>query len=331
MNELAKLNIARQALAEAKTLEDIKQIKDIAVAVRAYAQAKGLGIEMKNEASEIEIRAIREMGRLIQEKQEKGEIARQGQSYGNGSCTTPEHEQPGTLTEIGVTRKESSTSKNLASIPDLKFEEILNGFLDEGKPLTKTAMLREIAKDSVDISVVIPEGVYRVIYADPPWRYSDKKEYAPQGAAENHYPSMSIQELCEMNLPVTEDNAVLFLWTTSPLLEDSFKVIQAWGFKYKTSFVWDKIRHNMGHYNSVRHEFLLIATKGSCLPDHIELFDSVQSIEKTDNHSEKPERFYEIIETLYTQGNKIELFARNKRKGWNSYGNQLQHVLSESA
>ena len=75
MNELAKLNFARKALAEAKSLEDIKAVKDIAQAVKAYTIAKGLGIEMKNEASEIEIRAIREMGRLLAEKQQAGEIA----------------------------------------------------------------------------------------------------------------------------------------------------------------------------------------------------------------------------------------------------------------
>ncbi|HSH52407.1 MAG TPA: MT-A70 family methyltransferase, partial [Bacteroidales bacterium] len=91
---------------------------------------------------------------------------------------------------------------------------------------------------------------------------------------------------------------------------------------YKTSFVWDKVKHNMGHYNSVRHEFLLVCTKGSCTPDVKKLFNSVQRIEKT-KHSAKPEKFYEIIETLYTQGEKLELFARNNRKGWKSYGNEI--------
>ena len=133
---------------------------------------------------------------------------------------------------------------------------------------------------------------------------------------------MNIAELCNMEMPQTEDNAVLFLWVTSPLLEDSFKVINSWGFRYKTSFVWDKIKHNMGHYNSVRHEFLLVCTKGSCLPEHIQLFDSVQSIEKTE-HSIKPEQFRKIIDTLYPSGNRIELFARVKIKGWDYYGNEL--------
>ena len=78
----------------------------------------------------------------------------------------------------------------------------------------------------------------------------------------------------------------------------------------------------MGHYNSVRHELLLIATKGSCVPDNRKLYDSVQTIERSDKHSEKPEEFRNIIETLYTFGKKIELFSRTKKEGWETYGNE---------
>ncbi|MDD5487032.1 MAG: MT-A70 family methyltransferase [Dehalococcoidales bacterium] len=164
------------------------------------------------------------------------------------------------------------------------------------------------------------EGKYRVIYADPPWKYGDERDGSTTGATD-HYPTMSIAELCDLPVAdIAEDNAVLFLWTTSPLLEDSFKVINAWGFRYKSSFVWDKIKHNMGHYNSVRHEFLLICTRGSCTPDVVKLYDSVQAIERTE-HSKKPEEFRAIIDTLYTHGNKIELFARQPADGWEVWGN----------
>ena len=122
---------------------------------------------------------------------------------------------------------------------------------------------------------------------------------------------------------ITEKDAVLFLWTTSPMLEDSFKVVNTWGFKYKASFVWDKVKHNYGHYNSVRHEFLLVCTKGSCTPDIDKKLDSVISIERTGEHSEKPERFRKIIDELYPYGNRIELFARRKVTGWISWGNEI--------
>ena len=320
--ELVKLSAARKALAEAKTLDEIKQIKDLAIAVKAYAKAKGLGIEMKNEASEIEIRAIREMGKIIEQKQKDGEVATK--DTGRPLISVPNgNTYPQTLPELGITRKESSTSKNLSSVNDQIFEEAINEFIDNKTPLTKTALLRKFAVVNTELNIQIPSGKYRIIYADPPWKYSDTKQYRPEGSAENHYPVMSIDELCAMQLPEIEDNAVLFIWVTSPLLEECFHVIKAWGFKYKTSFIWDKVKHNMGHYNSVRHELLLIATKGSCLPDEQKLFDSVITEERTE-HSVKPEIFYEIIETLYKYGKRIELFARKKRDGWESYGNQLQ-------
>ena len=180
---------------------------------------------------------------------------------------------------------------------------------------------RLIKKEEVH-EVPIIEGKYRVIYADCPWNYGNKLVEG-YGAAENHYPTMSIEELCKLPVKeLAEDNAVLFFWVTSPLLEECFPVIKSWGFKYKTSFVWDKVKHNMGHYNSVRHELLLICTKGSCLPDSPKLIDSVVEIERSQKHSEKPEEFRNIIDTLYTSGAKIELFSRKKVEGWTAWGNQ---------
>ncbi len=165
-------------------------------------------------------------------------------------------------------------------------------------------------------------GKYRVIYADPPWSYGGSMNET-YGTADKHYPTMSLEDLCIMPVPdITEDNAVLFLWVTSPLLEDAFKVINAWGFKYKASFVWDKVKHVMGHYNSVRHELLLICTKGSCVPENMKLFDSVYEEERTE-HSKKPEFFREVIDTIYPSGKRIELFARRPVEGWETYGNQV--------
>jgi N6-adenosine-specific RNA methylase IME4 len=184
--------------------------------------------------------------------------------------------------------------------------------------------MREIQRDAIKTEAQsFPSDKYRVLYADPPWKYGDQltENY---GAAKYHYSSMSISELCELPVAdIAEENSVLFLWVTSPLLEECFQVIGAWGFKYKASFVWDKVKHNMGHYNSVRHEFLLICTRGSCLPDVNKLIDSVQSIERSDKHSEKPKEFREIIKTLYPAGKKVELFAREKREGWVVWGNQI--------
>src|SRR3990167_584411 len=165
------------------------------------------------------------------------------------------------------------------------------------------------------------EGHYRVIYADPPWEYGNTMpDYFHE--QRDHYKLLTEKEIAAMPVKdIAEDNAVLFLWVTSPILEEAFEVIKAWGFEYKASFVWDKVKHNMGHYNSVRHEFLLVCTRGSCTPETLKLYDSVVSIERTE-HSVKPAEFRQMIDSLYPSGNRIELFARESVDGWDIYGNE---------
>lgn len=224
--------------------------------------------------------------------------------------------------EYGVSRgtvinagKAAEFVEQLAKVAPAEAQAVRDGTkrINEVRRTVRRAEVQEAAK--------LPDAKYRVIYADPPWKYGDQLTEA-YGATKFHYPAMSIGELC--GLPIAalcEKNAVLFLWVTSPLLFECAPVIKAWGFEYKSSFVWDKIKHNMGHYNSVRHEFLLVCTRGSCLPDIPELIDSVQSIERT-KHSEKPEEFRAIIDKLYPHGKRIELFARMEARDWERWGNQ---------
>lgn len=198
-----------------------------------------------------------------------------------------------------------------------------------GKAKTVTQAKREVKKDEVSEKIKeIPADKYVVFYADPPWSYNDKQGGSisdSYGAAEKHYPCMSMSELETMEIQKFKaENSVLFLWATSPLLPDALALCKVWGFKYKSAFIWDKIKHNMGHYNSVRHELLLIATHGSCTPQNVKLFDSVQSIERG-KHSEKPEQFREIIDTLYPDGKRLELFRRGESIGdWVMWGNEVE-------
>jgi len=147
---------------------------------------------------------------------------------------------------------------------------------------------------------------------------------------ENHYTVMGLEELKKFGEKVKEishDNCTLFMWTTAPKLNWVNDILEAWGFEYKTNLIWDKVRHNMGHYSSVRHEILVIAGKGNAAPTcdgtTIQSIDSVQDIDKSNVHSKKPHQFYEIIESLYPDGKYIELFHRGKpREGWEAWGNE---------
>lgn len=197
--------------------------------------------------------------------------------------------------------------------------------IPEGKNITWNKLITKYLPEPKKLPTPeLPEGKYQVIYADPPWEYGQEQhsKEKQKTVLETHYPTMPTEDICA--LPINElaaDNSVLFLWTTSPKLFEAKQVIDAWGFEYKSSMIWDKVKHNVGYYVSVRHEFLLICTKGSCLPDNPKLYDSVQTIERTE-HSKKPTEFYEIIEDIY-HGKKIELFSRKLRKNWSSWGNEL--------
>jgi N6-adenosine-specific RNA methylase IME4 len=166
----------------------------------------------------------------------------------------------------------------------------------------------------------LPKGKFRVIYADPPWSYGLNQHHT-QGVS-HHYRTMELNEMCA--LPVAEivaKNAVLFLWVPAPQLEHGLSVINAWGFTYKTGLVWDKVRHMFGNYVSVRHEHLLIATRGSCVPDQLTpQIDSVLELKRGNRHSEKPKQFRAVIERLYPRGRRLELFARTRTKGWSAWG-----------
>jgi N6-adenosine-specific RNA methylase IME4 len=197
--------------------------------------------------------------------------------------------------------------------------EVAEGKSSIKKVYTKIQKAERLEKNK---AIEWPKGKYRVIYADPPWQYGDER--SGFGGAIDHYNTMTMEELKAMPVAsLSEDNAVLFLWCTAPLLPEAVELINAWGFKYKTNIVWDKVRANLGNYTSVRHEHLFIATKGSGVPDNMTRVDSVQVVERVGRHSEKPEEFRNIIESLYTYGNKLEMFARKQVDGWEVFGNEL--------
>lgn len=169
--------------------------------------------------------------------------------------------------------------------------------------------------------------MYNVIYADPPWEYSNSGVH---GAANHHYHTMStdrIESLLGDLGVIVSDNAILFLWITNPLMAEAFHIIERWGFRYKSNLVWIKRelkKPGSGFYVRGRHELLFIATRGNFTPLE-DVAPPIGSVIESpiQEHSRKPEEVYEIIERLYPGCNYLELFARqNKRSGWDSWGNE---------
>lgn len=173
-------------------------------------------------------------------------------------------------------------------------------------------------------------GKYALIYADPPWRYESPMFGTVSRAVENHYPTMTYEDI--LALPVSEiahDDCMLFLWTTVPFLMKAQSIVTAWGFEYKTGAVWVKNQIGQGYYFRLRHELLLVCKRGNipCPPESARQDSVIESPRRA--HSEKPAVVYDIIELMYPDVRKIELFARSSRRGWKSWGNQVEAVTIE--
>jgi N6-adenosine-specific RNA methylase IME4 len=166
-----------------------------------------------------------------------------------------------------------------------------------------------------------PDRRFPIILADPPYQY--ERRWSASRDIQNHYPTMATKEICA--LPVAKlatPDAMLFLWTPAPLLTDALEIMRAWGFEYVTSAVWVKDKIGMGVYLRQQHELLLICKRETpIVPDPGRLSSSVIEAPRR-GHSEKPVEAYELIERMYPELPKIELFARNARDGWALWGNQ---------
>lgn len=164
----------------------------------------------------------------------------------------------------------------------------------------------------------IPEGEFDVILADPPWKY----DINTRGSPDDHYDVMEDQDISKLKIP-SSDNCVLFMWGTAPKLPEALAVIEAWGFTYKTNMVWVKDKIGTGYYFRGKHELLFVAVKGTPLiPEEVDRPESVLIAPRT-THSKKPEEVYGIIERMYPNAKYLELFARNTRNNWQSWGNEI--------
>ena len=163
---------------------------------------------------------------------------------------------------------------------------------------------------------------YPVILADPPWLYEHTESYT--WAPQSNYPVMSLTEICNLSVPeICTKDAMLFLWAPSPKIMEAGEVIKAWGFDYRTAFVWIKNRIGTGYYIRQQHENLLIARRGNPPVPATKNRPPSAIMADRRNHSEKPEEAYQAIERMYPGLPKLELFARKRRPGWDAWGQEV--------
>lgn len=205
----------------------------------------------------------------------------------------------------------------------------------EGKNITWKKIITKYLPTSEEnkIELPFPEGKYNIIYADPPWQYWEGGEKNQS----RHYQTMtfeSIKNLRPYNRPVKDlsaDNCILFLWATRPILLDTKEIMEAWGFEYSTvGFVWVKSKQDgtgfafgNGNWTRANAEYCLIGMKGSIERKNATISEIIY--EPREEHSKKPDIVRDKIIQLVGNLPRIELFARQKVEGWESWGKEAQN------
>ena len=173
---------------------------------------------------------------------------------------------------------------------------------------------------------------YQIIYADPPWDYKGQKQHSGKngfetGGAITHYPTMKLQDL-KLLKPLIDQYAdsdcLLFMWATSPHLDQAITLLKEWGFDYATvAFVWNKERTNPGFYTMSQCELCLVGKRGK-IPKPRGARNMKQLVNSLrEKHSKKPDQVRLRIEKMFPTQKKIELFARQKYPNWDHWGNEL--------
>ena len=175
---------------------------------------------------------------------------------------------------------------------------------------------------------------YQIVYADPPWRYNHGD--IPTGGVNKHYKTMAIEEICALPVPC-DKNAILFLWATTALLPEALNVMQAWGFNYKSSLIWDKVKMGVGYWFRGQHEFLLVGVRGKVKPPPSNMRIASVFREPRTTHSRKPDMVRNYISKWYPDAERIEMFARDngdkdlfgkgRFDGWDTFGNEAKNTI----
>ena len=341
MKEIEKYQGFRSELAIAETLEEIKFIENKAAAVAEFVRKNNIGLTEQNEWGkfrvEIEVKKGIWLDKNFPHGNRPGENRRESVRLDDT-----------TLQMEGITKEESVQARNIFHNPE-EVKEIIEKIEKAGKrvitPSLVNTELRKLQKiievsereaayknaiklvNAFDIDIFNTDKKFNIIYADPAWDYWE-------GGEKNqslHYKTMTIDEICSLPVKnISDDNCILFLWVTYPILFNAVRVIESWGFKYSTcGFVWVKRNKNTdgwffgnGAWTRANSELCLIATKGSIVRMNASISQVLD--DRIMEHSQKPIRVRKLITELVGELPRIELFSRCKdQDGWFNWGNKI--------
>ena len=221
-----------------------------------------------------------------------------------------------------IEAKASEDVKAKLSTGEVSINQAYQEIKKEEKKAERDKKIEEVKQKIESENLVQPNKKYHVIAIDPPWAYSEKGGFSSddydatsnRGAVD--YPTMTVEQISKIELPAADD-CVIFLWTTHAFLRDSFELLDNWGFNYKATLVWDKVKMGLGRTIRMQVEFCLIGVKGNPIINGSSERDIIT--EPRREHSRKPEAFYQMAERMCI-GNRLDFFSRQNRENWDHYG-----------
>ena len=223
-----------------------------------------------------------------------------------------------------IQEKATPEVKAKLSTGEVSINKVYTDIKKEEKKEKRIEVIQQQILDIEDGELPELEGLFDVVSVDPPWPYEGESKKVTSfdsigRRVANPYPEMSIEEIKEIELPLMDDSIVL-LWTTHKFLPDAFDILKEWGFDYKATLVWNKQKIGMGAWFRMQCEFCLVGVKGKPYwqnTTHRDIFE-----EPRREHSRKPDGFFDMIEKI-TLGRRLEYFSREKRDGWEVFGNDI--------
>ncbi len=337
---------AKQALAKAHKIDEVRPIREKARALEVYA-AQARDHEMQRQAWEVRMRAERRAGEILKEMERRGE---RDSGKGNRNPSLKSSLSIPKLFDLGISKDESARWQALAGPSDEEFDKTLEKIGTEtGGILAGAPVLRELRREAYEEAAErlktnppkLPEGKYNVIVADPPWATGEpgrtqgiggesgvnkgRRKGADGGMA---YTTM---ELPEINAQIVEligkaamPDCHVFLWTTEAFLPGAFRILENCGLVYRFTQVWKKPGgpQPIG-YPQYNCEFIVCATQGK--PKFVDTRDFWTCFEaRRGEHSEKPERFYEMLRRV-TVGRRLDAYNRRPIEGFERWGSETSN------
>ncbi len=284
----------------------INTIDDIDKLSKAIAE----NIQRKQLTPEEEVMATDELHRLQQEKY--------GRAERGGDRT--KQSSPTELWSVAKTAELLGRTKGHVA-EDLQIAQGMKEYPELRKSKTKKGALRELKliKKKEKIKTLKPvEGLFDVIVIDPPWEMEG--EYNPKGRRGiPPYPTLTIEKIKQLKIPANE-NCILWLWVTNRKMKYAFEILEAWGFQERNILTWVKDVFGLGDWLRNQTEHCILAIRGKPVFDGKSTSTILYG--KRTKHSQKPEEFYALVEKT-CMGNKLDYFGRKQRRGWSSFGDEI--------